>query len=66
MKSNLFLSLVGWAVCVMTGWPAHGHEPGSNKIPAQPAGKVPDGAKLLTRLVLQDQHDCTVRWLDVF
>jgi len=66
MKSNLFLSLVGWAVWVMTGWPPHGHEPGSNKTPAQPAGKVPDGAKLLTRLVLQDQHDCTVRWLDVF
>lgn len=66
MKSNLFLSLVAWAVCLMTGWPAQGQEPGSNKIPAQPAGKVPDGARLLTRLVLQDQHDCTVRWLDVF
>ena len=66
MKSNLFLSLVAWAVCLMTGWPAQGQEPGSNKTPAQPAGKVPDGARLLTRLVLQDQHDCTVRWLDVF
>ncbi len=66
MKSNLFLCLVASAVCLMTGWPAQGQKPGHTKTPAQPPDKLPDGAKPLTRLVLQDQHDCTVRWLDVF
>jgi hypothetical protein len=63
-----FLScfLFAFGVCAPTVWPAHAEDAGPTGATKQPADKMPDGAKQVTRLILQDQHDCTVRWLDVY